>query len=159
MADTSAQPAAPRPAKDRFLPGLLVGGLVGLLAGYFLAASQSASTSSGTPIPPAGATSVAGPNAGASSPSSAGALTITLGRAREEGEFLIFPLVIHNNTAEALSYAEADCAFYGKDNTLLAHAMTNMTDLGAGSEGSNDLMVQGVRFDEIDHYSCTADSR
>ena len=136
-----------------FAGGLIVGLVVGVIGGVLLAQASPSNVTVGAPIAPVSATTAAAPAA-----TTLGGLKINLGRPREESDYLIFPLTIENNTGSDLRYAEADCAFYSKDNTLLAHAMTNMTNLAAGATGSNDLMVQGVTYSEVDHYQCRATS-
>ena len=142
----------PLPAKRAglgFGSGLVIGILIGVVVGVMIGAG-GANTTTGRPIAAAGA------NAEAPHADSSPTLTITLGRPRSEGEYLVFPTTILNNTGEVASYLQGDCSFYSKDGTLLSHAMTNMTNVPSGARGSNDLMVEGTRLSEIDHYECTA---
>jgi hypothetical protein len=138
------------------LGGLILGAIVGLVLGFAFASSQS--TVSGVPIASAAVATGTSPTTPAASPRASQALVITLGRPRQQYGTLVFPLTLQNNGSEDLSYAEADCAFYSKDGTLLTHSMTNMTNLAAGATGSNDLMVEGVTLSELARYECTAHS-
>jgi hypothetical protein len=140
-----------------FVVGLVVGGVAGLVIGYALHGSQG--TTSAVVGQPAGGASVASVLAPASAaPPAAQALTVTLGRPRVSSDYVVFPAVFQNNSGQQLAYVEADCAFYSKDNALLANAMTNSTNLPAGAQGSSDVMVQGATLDEIDHYQCRTNS-
>lgn len=137
--------------KDRFLPGIGVGFLLGALTSCVIgnAGTSGGSSTGATTTAPATVAAIAEPPAAPA----VDQLPVTLGRGTREYGRTQYPIVVENGTGADQRYIQATCTFYAKGDQVVASEFTNWTNVPAGAKVSGNLRVEPA---DAERYECRA---
>ena len=71
-------------------------------------------------------------------------LAVTLGRGTRETGYIQYPVVVNNQTGQALFYVEASCIFYDKSGEVVSTGLMNWMQVSAGAKVSGHMNVEGA---------------